>query len=78
MTVATKVIWKSKNEMWEVTLEGNDLILYFRKNQTKYSIEVKKGEFWQTYTKTIDEIPAYVQTAIERNYLKLYQEGEIM
>ncbi|EPD54158.1 hypothetical protein HMPREF1210_00143 [Paenisporosarcina sp. HGH0030] len=76
--ILTDVIWQSKNGLWEVTLEKNDMFLYFKKDLTKYSIVIKNDGFWQTYVKSTEEVPAYVKTAIERNYIKLKLEGEIM
>lgn len=74
MNKLTDIIWKSKNGLWEVTLENTDIFLYFKKDLRKYSIGIKNDWLWQTYVKTTDEIPAYVKTAIERNYIKLKQK----
>lgn len=78
--MTTNVIWESKNRLWEILIEHENLIIRNKKEGTRYSVEIdrnQKTHYWFTSSDS-KLVPAYVLTKTERLYRELLQTGSLI
>lgn len=76
-----EAVWVSKNRLWEIRLDRNELYITNTKTNLRYSIDIKKNgahSYWFTEVIDREKVPAYVMSKIEMVYRELRQAGEIM
>lgn len=80
MENTVNLVWKSKNRLWEITIEHEGLVISNTKTGIRYAVEIdrnQKAHYWFTSVNT-QHVPAYVISRTERVYRELSQAGQLI